>query len=365
MTEGRSPRSSHLLTVARFELLRRLRSRSLFVNAIVGPTALALVFGALIGGGDESTASFDVVIAADTSSAVASGIADGITGIDSDGLTTVGVDDRAAAVAAVEDDAADAAIVVAADGSMEVVGHAARPLSAQVAQAVADGAASFVQRSGESGPVVEELALGGRKTSAMAYFGASMAGLLLLFSAGLAARSVLEDRHEGRWGRLRSGGASPASLVGGKVLAVGTVSTVGFAVVWLVTSVVGGADWGDPVGVVLMIVATVVAMAGISMLLGSIARTPTQLDTSTAITAFVLGLIGGSFVPPADAPAALRTLRSWSPNGVSLEGFVELNTDLVGPSAVLDEVAVLVGIGLVLGLLGAWRTTRADAEVRR
>ncbi len=365
MTDRAGGGVSHLITVARFELLRRLRSRSLFVNAIVGPTALALVFGALIGGGDESTASFRVVVAADASTPVAVGTADGITGIDEGGLVTVAVDDRGAAVTAVEDDAADAAIVVAADGSMEVIGHATRPLSAQVAQAVADGAASSVQRSGEAGPVIEELPLGGRKTSAMAYFGASMAGLLLLFSAGLAARSVLEDRHEGRWGRLRSGGASPASLVGGKVLAVGAVSTVGFAVVWLVTSVVGGADWGDPLGVLIMIVATVVAMAGISMLLGSLARTPTQLDTSTAITAFVLGLIGGSFVPPADAPAALRTLRSWSPNGVSLEGFVELNTDLVGPSAILDEAALLLAIGFGLGLLGAWRSTRADAEVRR
>lgn len=350
--------------VARFELIRRLRSRALFINAVVAPTALALVFGALIGGNSGSGASFDVVVAAEEPGGASGVVAEELTGIDSGGLVTRSVDGRGGAVAAVTDDEADAAIFVAADGSMEVIADASRPLSGQVAKSVADRGASIASRGGASPPPLTDIELGGRATSTMAYFGASMAGLLLLFSAGLAARSVLEDRAESRWPRMIAGGTSPGAIVVGKVAAVGVASTIGFMVVWVITTVVGGAVWGEPIAVIAMIVATVAAMSGIALFLGGVARTPTQLDTATAVTAFVLAMLGGSFVPPADAPATLKTLRSISPNGISLEGFVELNSDAAGLSGIADEALLLFAIGLLLGLVGEWRSVR-NAQVGR
>jgi ABC-2 type transport system permease protein len=92
-------------------------------------------------------------------------------------------------------------------------------------------------------------------------------------------------------------------------------------------------------------------LAGVATFVCSLARTERQADSVTAATAFVLALLGGNFVGP-NLPPVLRTLSLATPNGWALRAFVDLNTDGAGLTDIAPTLAVLIGMGLVLGALG-------------
>ena len=73
------------------------------------------------------------------------------------------------------------------------------------------------------------------------------------------------------------------------------VGVVSMTAVWLVTWLGFGATWGDPLGVFVVIVAAVTAIAGISLLITGFARTENQADTLTTIVALLFAVAGGTF----------------------------------------------------------------------
>ncbi len=354
---------TELWTIVRYELVRRFRSRSMLINVVVAPVILALVFGLLLGSSDSGSGSvrFRLAIVDSAGNATSATVTASLLDIDDDALVTERAASRQAVVDLVDRGQVGAAIVVdaVADGIvLEVIGDVERPLSAQVAQSVADTTATRIERQG-AGPVELQTApLGGRTLSLVAYYGAAMAGLTLMYAVGVAARSLFDDRSTSRLSRMVAAGTAVPTVLGGKVMAVFITSTLGFGVVWLTTSVVSGAVWGSPAGVVALIVATVGSLCGIALLVGSVATTPQQVDTATAVVGFVLALMGGAFVPPGDAPEAMRLLARLSPNGISLRGFTELNADVASLADVSGEVVQLVAIGVVCGLVGALRLSR-------
>ena len=353
-----------VLTVAATELKRRIRSRSALVNAFLAPLLLAVVFGTLLG--SAGSASFDIAVVDLESTPVSEAVATAIIGIGDDpeteALNFSRIEDVSIAEQEVSDGAVGAALLVGPDGSIEVLKSAERPVTAQVGESIAHSVVGTIQR-GEAEPVLlEPLPLGGRTISTMAYFGAGMAGLLLFFTVGLAGKSMLEDRDNSTLSRMLSGPTKPSAILFGKVLAVVSMSVLGFIVVWLVTTFAFGATWGPALGVLVMILATVLAVGGLALFIGSFATSPQQNDTLTSVAAFLLALIGGAFIPPADTPAGLRVLRNLSPNGLSLRGFTVVSVDGVSLGGLAVPLLGLATFALVFGTLGLLRVGKSLAR---
>ena len=263
--------------------------------------------------------------------------------------------DADAASAAVDDDEVDAAIVVGGDGSdveLIVIEDPSSPLTSQVAQSVASGIATSIETGGAPSVPLESLPVGGRELSAPAFFGASMAILLLFFSTGQAAQSILEDKENRTLDRILAGPTTLWSVLIGKVVAISVMAIAGFITVWLVTSVAFGAEWGSPPAVLVLIVFTIFALAGVATFVGGLASTAQQALTLTAVVTFGLSLLGGNFSGPADAPAALRAVRGWTPNGRALEAFTELSVDAASVGSIANALVVLALFGLVFGGIG-------------
>lgn len=354
-----------LLTIARAELLRRIRSRSAIIVSFIGPLAMAVVFGFIFDG--TASSSFTIGIVDEAGTAVSGQVVDGVLNFDeadavepddaeaSASVELLAVADRAAAEEGVDDDAYGAAIVVGDELALTVITSPSSPLSGQVASSIAESIATSVQTGGAPSQQLVELPLGGRELSAQAYFGASMAILLLFFATGLAAQSILEDRENRTLDRILAGPTTTWSVLIGKVVAVSTLAVGGFVTVWIVTSVVFGATWGNPVGVFVLIVFTVFALAGVATFVGGLAGTAQQATTLTAVVTFGLSLLGGNFSAPADAPAALAAVRGFTPNGRALEAFTELSVDAGSVGSIATALVVLFGFGVVFGAVGLAR----------
>jgi ABC-2 type transport system permease protein len=179
-----------------------------------------------------------------------------------------------------------------------------------------------------------------------------MAILLLFFSTGLAAQSILEDKENRTLDRMLSGPTTLWSVLIGKVVAVAAMAVAGFITVWLVTSVLFDATWGDASAVLVLIVFTIFALAGVATFVGGLASTAQQATTLTAVVTFGLSLVGGNFTGPADAPAALRAMRGFTPNGRALEAFTELSADASSIGSIASTLAVLFAFGIVFGAVG-------------
>lgn len=370
------------LVVAGADLRRRLRNRSAVVVAFVGPLSLGVVFSVLVGGAGSST--FEIgVVDLDHSPASTDLVASLVAAnAEQDQLRFVALDDDQAARRQVTDGDLGAAIVLAQGfQDVEVLRDPEQPVSGQVAQSVAQSIASGYERVGLSvataatlgvtpddavvaaaGEVPPALALsdlpvGGRELSPGAFYGASMAVLFLFFTVGFAARSVLTERQTGTLARQLATPATPGAILAGKTLSVAVLGFAGFVTVWLVTSLLFGAPWGDPVAVVALMAATVLAVAGVATFVASLARSERQADAATTVTAFVLALLGGNFVGP-NLPPLLRRLSVFTPNGWALRSFTALNTDAAGLREILTALAVLVAMGLVFGAVGVVRVRR-------
>ena len=367
--------------VAAADLRRRVRRRTFFLTAVVGPVVLATIISLAFG-----DTGFDATIGLvdDDGSELSERFVDGVTGAGTDGLSFTVLGSAGEARAAVDDGDVGAAVVVPAGfaASLEtdspddlvVVTSSDGVVSAEVARAVAT---TFTDRANAArlaaatsvaagGPVPAPAVLAGidlpvqvdttgtgGDVSPAAYFGPSMGLLFLFLSVSAIARDLLAERRIGLLDRVRAGPVSDAAILSGKGASVVVVGTASLLVIWAVTSLGLGADWGDPVGVVLLIVSAALAVAGVAGLIAGLARTEQSADSLATAVAFVFALVGGAFIPPGALPDALQRLTVLTPTGVALRGFAELSAGGGDAASVAPPVLVLLAWALVTGVVAA------------
>jgi ABC-2 type transport system permease protein len=387
------------LLVAGKDLRERLRDRSALVIAFVAPFALAAIIGLAFGGDFAFQASYAVADA--DRGPVAAGFRDGVLASPAlRDLVTVRRVEPGEARALVERGEVDAAFLLpeglsapAQQGrpaTITVLEAGENPVAGQVAQALAEGyaaelaatrlavataldtsgrppTAAEARRLGERAaagrlPVqLVEGRVGGRALEAANYFGPSMAIFFLFFTVSFGARSILAERRQGTLRRLLATAAPPGGVLAGKALASFTLGTASVLVMWLATTLVFGADWGDPLAVVALTVSSVLSAIGITTLVVTLARTDEQAEGYSSLMVFTLALLGGNFVYLAQLPELLQRAALLTPNGWALRGFVDLVADGGGLATVAMPVAVTLGVGLATGALALYRARRMVA----
>lgn len=381
---------SRTWTIASNDLRRRVRNRSALVMAVVAPLVMAGVFGLLLGGTDDLEFNMGIVDLdqSDVSRQIVTGLADQpddsplvVTTYETEEDATTAVDDGDEGVAIVLPAGLSSAASPGA-ASIRVLQTPSLPISGQVGASVSNSiAAEFeaVARSlataaelgvridvadvveGDSRASMTALAVGEGEMDAVAYFGASMSILFMFFTVGFAARSILDEQSGGTLIRVLSTPATPVDVVVGKVLSVSLLAFGGFVVTWVVSTLAFGADWGPPATVLLLIVATVISIGGVSLFVTSFCRTGQQAETVTSVVAFAFALLGGNFLGPGAAPGLLTSARFLTPNGWALAAFTESAADRASMIDVLPAVGALVVIGVVLGAFGVLKIRRSLA----
>lgn len=368
--------------VAAVDLRRRLGNRSLLIQAVVGPIALATIISLAFGSAGGVDAEVGVVD--EDGSPLAAGFARGLVEASEGGLEFVPVADGADARRQVEDGDLGAAVVVpdgymaslAGDrpGEVTVITDDDRLISAAVARSVADSltaradaarlaAAATVAGGGRVPPAAELARLelpvaietrgSGDEVSPAAFFGPSMGLLFLFLTVGVVARGLLAERRLRLLDRMLAAPVRPAAVLAGKCASAVVLGVLSLGMIWLVTGLTLGADWGDPAGVVLLIVASALAVAGIGGAVATVARTEQAADTFATVVAFLLALVGGNFIPLGTLPDTLRRVSLLSPNGWALQGFAELSAGGGTVADVLPHAGVLLAWALGTGLVAA------------
>jgi ABC-2 type transport system permease protein len=193
----------------------------------------------------------------------------------------------------------------------------------------------------------------GGDASPAAYFGPAMGLLFLFLSVGAVARDLLTDERTGLLDRIRAGPVSDATILAGKGLAVVVTCLASLLVIWLVTSLLLGADWGDPAAVALLLIAVSLTIGGVAGLVAGVARTDQSAETLASVIGFVFAMIGGAFIPLGAMPEALQRLALLTPTGWALRGFADLSAGDATVAAIVPNLVVLLVWAVAAGVLAA------------
>jgi ABC-2 type transport system permease protein len=166
----------------------------------------------------------------------------------------------------------------------------------------------------------------------------------------LADQTMRDLLVEARLKTLRRQLAGPVTV--GRVLAGKTLTTAAVAAISLITLTVIGAVVAPRgvslAGYVLLSLSLVVATTGFSSFLFGMARGERQGATLANLASLVMAFAGGAFLPLNSLPAALRAISPASLMYWANTGYQKLIADGGGLQAVLPNIAVLGGAGLLL-----------------
>ena len=370
-------------TITVKDLRLRLRDRSVLLYGVVAPFVLAVVLGATFGG-LEDRVELDLGVVAPAGDQLARPfVREVLPALVEDGLVReVSVfDDRDAARAAVASgDGLTAVVVFGADGSVEVLGNVDAPTGVGVTEAVVTSyveaveavqltvAAGLAAGATDAGPLVAaardaaaavtlvDEPVGVRPIDLTTYMAAGMSVFFLLFAVGIAVTGLLEEERDGTVARLATAPIPVWAPLGAKALTAVIVGLASMGMLVVATSVVVGADWGDPVGVAALVIAAVLAATGVVGVVASFARTPEAASGALGVVGTVLGALGGSFFPLRDV-GVLDAVSAVTPHHWFLQGLTRLSGGAPA-SDVLDSVAVLLALAAVTAALAAVRLRR-------
>ena len=240
--------------------------------------------------------------------------------------------------------------------------YGARIDGVRIATAAAGGSGRAAQlaTAAERPIAIQDVSTQRKELDATTFYAAGMAVFFLFFTVQLGVASLLDERRDGTLARMLVAPVRHGAILVGKLLTSVVLGVTSMAVLAVATHLALGAHWGDPLGVALLIVCGVLAATAVMALIATLARTPDQAQSWGSMAALILGMLGGSFFPIAQAGGALAALSLASPHGWFLRGLQELSGG-AGASAALGPAAAILAFALVAGGIAALRVNRLVA----
>ena len=385
------------LDIAMKDLRQKVRDRSALLISIVAPFALAALFSMVLGGLDEDFHAQWALVDLDGGQ-IAVALEEGpIRAMEAEGVISVmRLDSEASARAAVEAGEVETAIIVPAGftassmagsgGSVMLIVDPDATISGQVARSVLDGFASRIdavqlsvataliaggqlpsaetttalaeQATAMVDPIsIVDAAAADRQAGYATYYAAAMAILFVFLAAQFGIVSIHAERRTRTLARMLAAPLRWWSIVAGKLLVSMVLALVSMTVIFVGTALLLGAEWGDPLAIVPLVLAAALAATGISLLTVAFTRNEEQAGSAIAIVSLSLAVIGGSFFPANQGPELLSQLSLVAPHAWFLDGINDISTGGDVASAA-TPILVLAAIGLVTGGLGLLRAKR-------
>jgi ABC-2 type transport system permease protein len=377
------------LLIARKDIRQRLRDRSALLVAIVVPLVLASTFGLIfhdVSTGNACSCEF-ALVDEDHGDAAAAFRTQALAPLERRHVITV---HAATSEAAVRDDVdagkVGAAFVLPAGLSAAV--HSGRPaqvrvigdvdasITTQVGEAIATSYASRIETlrvaaatlgsrtPPDLGPdplVLANVSTASRQLDIGTFYAAGMAVFFLFFTVQFGVSSILDERREGTLARMLVAPIRRGSVLVGKLLTSVVLGVVSMVVLALATHFLLDAHWGNPLGVLALIVAGVIAATSVMAVIATYARTADQAQSWQSMAALVLGMLGGTFFPVAQAGGVIASLSLATPQAWFLRGVQDLGGG-EGVSAVAGPVLAMLAFAAVMTLVALPRVGRLTAR---
>jgi ABC-2 type transport system permease protein len=378
------------LTIAVKDLKERLRDRSAIILAIVVPLGLAFIMNLTIGPAADQTFETTVAVHDADGGQVSEGFSAMLAQVEQIGFITVetAASEDDARRATTEGDASTAfllpagvsdAIARGEAASIQVVTNPDQPIGASVGVALAEGFVAEVNAirlsaataialgagdpeglaaaaATEQAPVVLGRAdVEGRGFDFATFYANGIAIFFMFFTVQFGVLSIIEEREQGTMPRLLVAPISRSSILVGKLGASFVMGVASTVVLWIATTFLMGAVWGDALGVLLLTTAGVLSAVAVASAIATFTRTAEQAGAATAFVAVIFGVLGGVFFPVTRVSGAFAAVSRLTPHYWLMDGFKRLSAG-EGVADTIPALLAVLAFAAVLGAVGLARS---------
>jgi ABC-2 type transport system permease protein len=183
--------------------------------------------------------------------------------------------------------------------------------------------------------------------------------LFVFMTSMTAAAQLVMSKQLGVSRRMLSTPTSAWTIIAGETLGRFAVALLQAVVIVVVSTLVFGVDWGDPVAAGAIVLAFGLVSAAVAMLVGAMSRNAEQAGSIGVFASLALAALGGCMVPLAFMPEPMQTVALLTPHAWAVNGLHALINQSADLTSVLPQVGVLLAYGVVLLALATWRFRRA------
>ena len=381
------------ITIAAKDIKERVRDRSAIILAVVVPLGMAFILNATLSGITDEGFHTHIAVYDGDEGPVAAGFWEVMASVEDEEFATVAdastedaarflVDNAEVAAAILIPSGFSAAVAANEAAEIVLVTNPDESIGAAVATAIATGYAGeinavrlSVATALASGATVDPAEVGDLVEAAQAratpvvlegieaeesgfdiatFFAMGIAVFFLFFTVQFGILSLIDERDSGTMARLLAAPIRKQSILLGKLLAAFVIGVAATVVLWLATTLLMGASWGNGFGVLLLIIAGVAAAMGLTAAIAMSAKTAEQAGALTAFVVVVFGIVGGVFFPVNSASGLFSVVSRLTPHFWLMDGFQDLSAgSSVG--AVLPALGAVLLFAIVLGAIGLWR----------
>ena len=197
-----------------------------------------------------------------------------------------------------------------------------------------------------------------KKNPIIAFYGAGVGVMFLLFTASGAGGALLDEVESGTLDRILSTRVSMLKLLLGKLVYLWTLGAMQLIVMFVWGALVFGLPlMSHLAGFAIMTAATALTCGTFGLLLASATRTRAQLSAVSTLAVLTISALGGSMFPRFLMPEKLQKASLVLFNSWALDGFIDVFWRELPLTSLIAPVAVLVGWAIVF-FFGARQLTR-------
>jgi ABC-2 type transport system permease protein len=168
-----------------------------------------------------------------------------------------------------------------------------------------------------------------------------------MYTVTYGGRSLLAENFNGTLPRLLISPPFPAYVLVGKAVGILLTAVAQLLILIVGTSLMFRLQWGDFLGVILLIFAAAWGASGWGMLFAAILKTPGQVAVTGSAVMLLFGIMGGSFFDISMLPDWVQVVNKITPNAWAVDGFYILS---VGGKIndILPNILALLIMGAIL-----------------
>jgi ABC-2 type transport system permease protein len=180
--------------------------------------------------------------------------------------------------------------------------------------------------------------------------------VLFVFVNTVAVGSVLaDDRSKGLTRRLLATPHGTGVILAGIGAARLAFALVQSALIVVIGALAFGVGWGDPLAAALLVVLFAVVSTAVGLLVGATVSSSDQAQSIAVPLSIAAGMLGGCMWPLFIVPDVMRTVGHVVPHAWAMDAWIDLVLDGDPLGDVAVSLIVLTGYAVVLGVLAAWR----------
>ncbi|MEW4060843.1 ABC transporter permease [Bacillus siamensis] len=195
---------------------------------------------------------------------------------------------------------------------------------------------------------------------AMQYYSIAMVVMFSIMTAFALIHSIVEERQQHTFFRIKSMPVLHIQYVAGKLLGIMFAILIQMAAVIIASSILYHVKWGNLFEILLVTIVYSFAIGSIVLLWGFTAKKHETVSSMAAPILYGFSFLGGSFIAKDSLPAGLKIVQELIPNGKAINSYVSV-TQHAGLSGISADLAELSAIGAVFLCLTIWVFKRKEA----